>query len=567
MAKNFKAWPKEWPKSLNYPEIPVHAFLDQTAARVPERTALIFEGRSLTYGGLKALSDRFAIALHTLGVQKGDRVAIHLPNCPQFAVAYYGLLRIGAIFTPLSPHLAEKEALFQLLDSGAETLISLDNLFPRIQSIISDTKIKRIITTSLDDRLSDFNAIHQVSVHAGTSGTLDMVKLLGEHGETPPAITFDVREDLAHIGYTGGTTGLSKGVMHTHYNVVANTLQNAHWQDGARVQEIDGVLHPIFREGVDPKEDRPVCRDQETALAVLPWFHVMGCVLYLNMHIYNGTTMVVLDRFDPDTFLDAIDRYGVTLVAGSPQLFIPLINHPNFHTFDLSSIKMVNLGAAPLPRTLLDTLLETFSGVVCDGWGLTECTCGVAVNPPDRSLIRPTSVGIPIFDTECRIVDSESGGVCPIGSEGEICVRGPQVMKGYWKRPDETDEILRDGWLFTGDIGREDEDGYLYITDRKKDMIIYKGYNVYPREIEEVIFTHHAVRQCAVVGKPDAQAGEVPIAFVELKKSRKTTQDEIMEHTNSQVAFYKKIRDVIIMEEIPVSPAGKVLKKELRKGF
>ena len=564
MAKNFKAWPKEWPKSLNYPEIPVHAFLEQSAARVPDRIALIFQGMELTYAELRALSGRFAAVLHDLGVQKGDRVAIHLPNCPQFAVAYYGLLRIGAIFTPLSPHLTKKEALFQLLDSGAETLISLDALFPRIQPIISDTNIKRVITTRLDERLTDLNTFHHSPEGNDSSGTLDMVKLIGEYAESPPDVTLNVKEDLAHIGYTGGTTGLSKGVMHTHHNVVANTLQNAHWQNGAQVQEMDGILHQVFPEGVDPKKDRLMCRDQETALAVLPWFHVMGCVLGMNMHIYNGTTMVVMDRFDPGKFLDAIGRYGVTLVAGSPQFFIPLINYPNFDAFDLSGIKIANLGAAPLPRTLLDTLLETFSGVVCDGWGLTECTCGVAVNPPDRTLIRPTSVGIPLFDTECRVVDSDSGEICPIGSEGEICVRGPQVMQGYWNRPDATSEILKDGWLFTGDIGREDEDGFFYITDRKKDMIIYKGYNVYPREIEEVIFRHPAVQQCAVVGKPDEQAGEVPIAYVELKRGRSTTKDDIIEHTNSQVAFYKKVRDVLFMEKIPVSPAGKVLKKELR---
>jgi long-chain acyl-CoA synthetase len=393
---------------------------------------------------------------------------------------------------------------------------------------------------------------------------MEMVTLLKEYEPKVPSLATDVKKDLAHIGYTGGTTGLSKGVMLTHHNVVANTLQNASWQNGAQIEVVDGVLIQVFPPGVDPKRDRWVCRDRERALVVVPWFHVMGTILFLNMHVYNGTTMVVFSRFDPQEYLDAVTKYGITVVGGSPQLFIPLVNNPDFESHDLSGIRIANLGAAPLPLPLLDKLLDAFSGVVCDGYGLTECTCGAVVNPPEHALIRPGSVGLPLFDTECKVVDPDTGRDLPVGSEGEICIRGPQVMKGYWNKPEETDSVLKDGWLFSGDIGREDEDGYIYITDRKKDLIIYKGYNIYPREIEGVLFEHPAVQQCAVVGRPDSEVGEAPIAFVELKKGETATKAEIINHTNSQIAYYKKIRDVVFVEKIPVSGAGKVLKRELR---
>jgi long-chain acyl-CoA synthetase len=276
--------------------------------------------------------------------------------------------------------------------------------------------------------------------------------------------------------------------------------------------------------------------------------------------------MVVFPRFEPKEYLEAAIKYKATGLGGAPQLYIPLINHPDSHSYDLSGVKMAVSGAAPLARSVLDKLLDAFPcGVVQEGWGLTECAMGATFNPPDRDAIRPGSVGLPVFDTECKVIDPITGEDLDPGSEGELCIRGPQVMKGYWKNPKATEEVLKDGWLLTGDIGHEDEDGFFYITDRKKDMIIYKGYNVYPRDIEEVIFQHPAVQQCAVLGKPDLETGEFPVAFVELKHGAQATRDEILDHTNSQIAHYKKLRDVMFVDAIPVSVAGKVLKKELRK--
>lgn len=568
MAKNFKSWLKDWPKSLNYPEIAVPTFLEQTAARVPNRIAIIFSGMELTFGELKTLSDRFATALAAMGVQKGDRVAIHLPNCPQFAIAYYGALKIGAVFTPLSPLLSPREVSYQINDSGAQTLISLDLIFPGIKSIVPETCLKRIITTSIADCFNAINAPLKPIGKIEVPDTIDMAPLLKQYEPKVPKVDIDVKKDLAHLAYTGGTTGVSKGVMLTHANVVSNVLQYGNWAGGAQVEMVDGVLTAVFPPGVDPEKDRLTARDRETALVVVPWFHAMGTVGYLNNLIYSGTTMVVFPRFDPKEYLDAVVKYRATGLGGAPQLFIPLINHPDFDSYDLSSIKFVASGAAPLAMPVLEKMLDAFSGaVVQEGYGLTECSMGATANPPDRNAIRPGSVGLPVFDTELKVIDTVTGEDLPPGSEGEICIRGPQVMQGYWNKPEASAEVLKDGWLLTGDIGREDEDGFFYITDRKKDMIIYKGYNVYPRELEEVIFEHPAIQQCAVVGRPDIDVGEAPVAFIELKKGAKADQDEIMEFTNSKVAHYKKLRDVIFLEQVPVSGAGKVLKKELRERF
>jgi long-chain acyl-CoA synthetase len=564
MPKNFRAWPEQWPRSLNYPEEPIYSFLDHTAARVPNRLAIIFGGMELTFGELKNLADRFANGLASMGVEKGERVAIHLPNCPQFAIAYYGALKAGCIFTPLSPLLAPKEARYQLNDSGAGTLITLDLLYPGIAQIIPETKVERVITTSIADCYNPIIAPLKPLGKIPVPDTMEMTALLKEHPPEAPRVQIDVYNDLAHLAYTGGTTGLSKGVMLTHRNVLVNAIQFSNWPSGAQIEMRDGIPTPVFPPGVNPLRDRVTARDREVALVVVPWFHAMGTIGYLNGLVYGGTTMVVFPRFDPKEYLDGIQKYRATALGGAPQLFIPLVNLPGFDAYDLSSIKYVASGAAPLPLSILEKMLQSFSGAVCEGYGLTECTMGATCNRPHRTKIRPGSVGLPVFDTECKVVDPQTGEDLPVGQEGEICIRGPQVMKGYWNKPEETARDLKDGWLYTGDIGREDEEGFFYITDRKKDLIIYKGYNVYPRELEEVLFQHPAVEQCAVVGRADMAAGEAPVAFVQLRKGATASKETLLNHTNPQVAAYKKLRDLIFLDAIPVSPAGKVLKRELR---
>lgn len=566
MAKNFKCWPEQWPKSLNYPDLPIYALLDQTSERVPDRIAIHFGGMALTYAELRQLTDRFATALAALGISKGDRVAIHLPNCPQFAIAYYATLKTGATYTPLSPLLSPREVIHQLNDSGSETLVSLDLLYPGIESIIPETPVKRVISTSIADCYNAVIAPLKLLGKLPVPNTLDMVALLKEHEANPPEVTIDVNKDIAHLAYTGGTTGVSKGVMLTHKNVVTNVLQFGAWFSGANYEFRDGKIEMVFPEGVDPEKDRLVVRDKEVALVVVPWFHAMGTVGYLNNPISSGTTLVVFPRFDPVEYITAIGKFSATTLGGAPQLYVPLVNLPNFSEYDLSGVKLAGSGAAPLPVSILETMSKAFSsGVVMEAYGLTECTMGAVANPVVRELTRAGSVGLPIFDTECKVVNPETGEDLPPGQEGEICIKGPQVMVGYWNRPEATDEVLKEGWLFTGDIGKEDEDGYFYITDRIKDLILYKGYNVYPREIEEVLYTHSAVENCAVIGKPDSQVGESPVAYVQLKAGAKATPEELIAYTNEQVAAYKKLREVYFIDMIPVSGAGKVLKRELRE--
>ncbi len=564
--KNFKCWPQFNPRSLNYPELPVPQLLRSSVAKWPNRIAIIFDAMEITYSELLALSERFAAALAGLGIQKGDRVAIHLPNSPQFAIAYYATLMNGAIFTPCSPLMVEREMEYQINDAGAETIITLDLFYPTVAKVIPKTKLKNVIVASIPDIFPPLlTAIKPPLVKKEIPGTLDFTSLLRSHEPKPPQVRIEPKKDLAHLAYTGGTTGVSKGVMLTHFNVVVNVLQSAHWGAGGNVAHKDGILELVRMEG-DREEDHPIPFGKGKALVVVPWFHAMGTIGYLNQMIYTGTTMIVFPRFDPGQYLQAIEKYDANALGGAPQLFIPIIHHPDFKKYNLSNIRLAASGAAPLPIPVMEQMLKSFSGVVMEAYGLTECTMGSVYNPPSREGMRVGSVGLPIFDTEIKIVDLETGTKEVFhGGVGELCIQGPQVMQGYWKKPEETNMVLRDGWLYTGDIAREDEDGYFYIVDRKKDMLIYKGYNVYPRDLEELMAKHPAVQQCAVVGKADVDAGEVPVAFVVLKAGAQATAEELLEYCAKNVSAYKKIRQIIFKSQLPVSGAGKVLKTELRK--
>lgn len=563
--EHHKHWPKGRPYSLNYPDIPVFELLNQTVRKYPDRIAIIFAGQEITYRELHDLVCRFARALHEMGVKKGERVAIHLANCPQSAIAYYALLMNGAVFVPLSPLLVPRELEYQLNDAGVETLISLDLVFPSAREILAATKIKRVITTSLADTFSAVVSPLKPVVKIPIPDTEDFVDLLKRYEPKPPEVSIDPNEDLAHLAYTGGTTGVSKGVMVTHKHVVTMVLMGLHWFGGGQVKWENGVLTREFAPGESEEEIAVVREGEGVQLVVVPWFHAMGAIGYLNGPICSGATMVVFPRFDPKEYLTAVPKYKANIIGGAPQLYIPIVNLPEFDSIDLSSLKVVASGAAPLPRSVIDKLLARIPGVVCEAYGLTECTMGAVYNPPSREGFKAGSVGIPIFDTEIKIVDPRTGRELPAGEVGEVLIKGPQVMKGYWNKPEETAKVLRDGWLWTGDLGYLDNDGYLFLVDRSKDMIIYKGYNVYPREIEEVMFKHPAVAQCAVVGKPDASGGEVPVAFVVLKPGMQVSAEELMQYCAANVAPYKKVREVIFRDEIPVSGAGKVLKRKLRE--
>jgi long-chain acyl-CoA synthetase len=566
MEKNFKCWPKGVFRSLSYPDVPVYEIVRSSALQWPDRNAIIFGGMEMTYHELDHLSDRCANALYDLGVRKGDRVAIHLPNCPQFAIAYFGLLKVGAVFVPLSPLLAEREISFQLNDSGAETFIGLDLLYGAPRNVLAETAVKNVIMVSLADCYPPVNAPAKMLVKSPfDQGVLDFSGLIASHPAEPPEVPIDPQADLAHIAYTGGTTGTPKGVMLTHANVIANCFQFATWFGGGDIVYEDGRLIVRRMEG-DTPEDHPVRLACEISLVVVPWFHAMGVVGYLAMQMLAGLTLVVFPRFEPEEYLRAIPKYHATVFGGAPQLFVPLTEHPLFPQIDMSDVRFIASGAAPIPLHLLETMLDKIGGVVCEAYGLSEVTMGCSANPASRDGFRLGSVGLPLQDTEIRIVDAEDHTKeMPLGEIGEVCIRGPQVMQGYWKKPEETAAVLKDGWLLTGDIGKFDEDGYLFIVDRKKDMLIYKGYNVYPRDLEDVINDHEAVAQCAVVGKYDERSGDIPIAFVQLAPGAQASEEELLDYANQRLARYKKIRVLKIVDALPASAAGKILRRELRE--
>ncbi len=353
--------------------------------------------------------------------------------------------------------------------------------------------------------------------------------------------------------------------MLTHYNVVTNVLQCFHFYTGGKPAPGGSPLSPDLSE-VGP-DSNLFMKARMTTLVVVPWFHAFGTIAYLNLQVYAGHTMILFPRFDPGPFIRAIEKYKAEVIGGAPQLFVPMIDHPEFAKTDLSSVRAVISGAAPLPEAVMKRMMDAFPAVVTEGYGMTEVTLIATANPGVREAIKMGSVGIPVTDTEVSIVDLDTGAALGPGKVGEICIRGPQCMKGYWNRPEETAGTLIDGWVHSGDVGYKDEDGYVFITDRKKDMIIYKGYNVYPREIEELLFTHPAVAQCAVIGKVDEAGGEIPVAFIQLATDKSATEAEIMDFVNAKVAAYKHVRKVVFVDVLPVNMAGKVLKRELRKGL
>jgi len=564
--KNFKAWPKGRPKSLSYPVIPIYEFLNSTVAKYPDTVAMRFAGMELTYQEFLTLSNRFSNALKVRDVKKGDRVAIHLPNCPQFAIAYYAIMKLGAIFVPCSPLAGERELEHQLNDAGADTLITLDLLAAVFDNILGKTRVQRLIVTSLSDTYPPVSAPVKALTKQPIEKGEDFLKLLEEGDSDPVNEEIDPKKDIAHLAYTGGTTGLPKGVMVSHYNVVVNVLQQVHWFMGGDVTYRNGILSPdlslVERE---LGNEQPSIEEGITALVVVPWFHAMGTIAYLNTPVYCGGTMIVFPRFYAAEYIGAIGKYKADMLGGAPQLFIPMVQDSEFKKTDVSRVRLVASGAAPLPVPILEQMLESFSGVVCEGYGMTEVVCTANLNPPTRDGLKPGSVGIPVFDTYTKVIDLETGDPLPPGKEGEICMKGPQVAGGYWEKPEETAQVFIDGWVHSGDIGCYDEDGYFYVTDRKKDMVIYKGHNVYPRELEEILFEHPKVAHCAVVGKNDEKGGEIPVAFIQLKPETKATPEEVMDFVNEKVAKYKHVREVFFIDSIPVSATGKVLKRELRE--
>ncbi|MQA85000.1 MAG: AMP-binding protein [Streptosporangiales bacterium] len=557
-------WPPGLPHSLDYPEVPVGAVLAGAARRFGDRTAFHYAGRDLSFAQLWRQACQFAHALRDNGVGKGSVVAMHMPNCPQYPIAYYGTMLAGATFCPVNPLQPADDLVFQLTDADAVVAVTYQPLDATLAGVRPRTGVRLAVVTGHDQSL---DPSVRVDPSAFGDAGVDFEAFCEGRPEDPPAVDIDVGRDLAHLAYTGGTTGRSKGVELPHRNVITNSLQYACFGNGA-VPALDGHGGLVLDQ-IGAPEEWSTRLGTGRGINLTPWFHAMGTIGGLNVPMLAGGTTIIHLRFDPGAYLADAEKFQVTTMGGAPPIFIALLLHPDIHTRDLSSVRGISSGAAPLPVDVIEALRKRFpDATIAEGYGLTEVTMGATMNPSYRSALRKVgSVGVPVFDTEVKIVPAEGGEESlPAGAEGEVCIRGPQVMVGYHDRPEETEAVLVDGWLHTGDIGVLDEDGYLTIVDRKKDMLLYKGYNVYPRELEEILFRHPAIANAAVVGRADPAAGELPIAFVARAEGHdELAAEDVMAYVNERVAPYKRVREVRFVDSIPVSAAGKVLKRELRQ--
>ncbi|HEX4221501.1 MAG TPA: AMP-binding protein [Pseudonocardiaceae bacterium] len=545
--------PAEFPTSLDYPAVPVGSIIAAAARRYGDRVAFAQGSDTLTFTELYRRACQFANALRAAGIQPGDRVAVHLPNSLAYPVTYFGIQLACATFCPTNPLLPPDDLAAQLADCGAVLTITSGPSLATLVAIQDRTAVRTVVVVDPADELvvgqHEFRAFH------------------AEATDTDPKLTVDVHTALAHIAYTGGTTGRSKGVCLTHRNVVVNTLQSASRGTGS-LPALDAAGDVTIDQVGDPAE-WPVPLGTGKAITLTPWFHAMGVIGGLTMAVMIGSTLVLHERLDPGRYLADAERLRVTSISGAPALFAVLMTHPDFGTRDLSSVRSVTSGAAPMSHEMVSALRARFNDIpVVEGYGMTELTMGAVTGHAHRSGLRKVgSVGTPAADTRIKIVplDGSSEEPLPANTEGEICLRGPQVMAGYYQRPEETAAAIVDGWLHTGDIGLLDDDGYLFIVDRKKDMLLYKGYNVYPRELEEILFAQPGVRTAAVIGRPRDDVGELPVAFVVRQPDAHLDANELMATINAKVLPYKKIRELHFIDDIPISNAGKVLKRELRK--
>lgn len=528
-----KVWIQHYPEDIQSemadPKKTMVEFLAETTAKIPGHIALKFFHKEITYQELHVLSTLFASSLQQSGVKKSDRVAIMLPNCPQFVISYFGILKAGAIVTQVNPMLIERELLYLLNDSGAETIVVYEPLYPRIKAIAAQTNLKTIIVASF--------APEQLKLEEDTS--FEAFVQQGSGNLTP--VDIDAAEDIAVLQYTGGTTGLSKGAMLTHRNITVNALQS---------QE-------FFK--------NEVTFGEESCLTVIPLFHVFGMTAAMNLSILNGSKNILLPRFDLQEVLETIKNEQPTTFPGVPTMYIAIANHPEAEKYGIDSIHICNSGSAPMPLEAMREFERKTGAKILEGYGLSEASPTTHCNPPFAER-KPGSIGIGFPSTEYKVVDLATGETeVAAGEAGELIIRGPQVMKGYWNMPEETAHTLRDGWLFTGDIVKMDEEGYIYIIDRKKDLIISSGYNVYPRDIEEVLYEHPAVLEAVAIGVADPYRGESVKAIIVKKSGQEATEEEIIEWAREKMAAYRVPRVIEFRTELPKTNVGKILRRALRE--
>lgn len=553
------------PPRLDYPEIPLQHFLSVSAQKYPDRTAIIFYGTKLTYRALDDAATRFAAALAERGLAKGDRVSLFLPNCPQLVIAYYGTLRAGGLAVSTSPLYSTRELEHQLNDSAAETIVVLSKLYPLVKEVAPRTGLKRIIVTNIKEYFPPILRLLFTLFKEKSQGHRPAVErkpetewfseLLASASANPPATTISP-DDPALLQYTGGTTGLAKGAILTHRNLVVNTIQTGAWL-------VKPTVSPVNRPAPSSVQE---ARDEvEVFFGAIPFFHIYGMTVVMNLCISLGHTMVLVPQFKTQEVLDTIVKYRPTLFPGVPTMYVAIINYPDVGRYDLHSIKACLSGAAPLPLEVANRFEALTGARLVEGYGLTEASPVTHANPIFGAR-KAGTIGLPLPDTDARIVDLETGErTLPPGEIGEVAVKGPQVMAGYWNQPGETAMVLRNGWLYTGDIGYMDEEGYFTIVDRKKEMIIAGGFNVYPREVEEPLYEHPGIKEAVAVGLPDPYRGETVKVYIVLKDGERATEQEIIDFCRQRMAKHKVPTLVEFRAELPKTLVGKVLRRALRE--
>jgi len=540
-----KQWYRFWhpfvPKSFQV-EKPLPKYIREWANLCPHRIALRFYGQDMSYGELNEASDRFANGLIDLGLKKGDRVGLFMQNCPQFVISFMGTLRAGGVIVSLNPMFKKTELEHEINDAGIEILVGFDYLYPEVLKIEADLSLKHVIITSLHDYLPE-NPVLPLPAEAEApkrefSDTLDFQDILRNASDEPVCLVENLDKDLALLQYTGGTTGTPKGAMISHYNLAFATIASGYW----------------WR-----------LREDDISLGVTPFFHIMGMVVTMCAPLITGGQIAVLSRFLPDATARAIPYYRCTFWTAATTMFIALLQLPNISEYDFSSFRLLISGGAPISVEIQNKVKviapKAFLG---EGYGLSECTSAGGVVSPLYAY-KPGFVGIPQY-SDVKIMELENGNEeMPPNEVGEIVMKGPTVMKGYWQKPEETAEVLREGWLYTGDIGLMDEDGYVQVVGRKKELILCSGFNVFPTELEGILYKHPAVAEVAVIGIPDEYRGESPKAFIVLNSDAKgkTTEEDILSWCKDKMAAYKRPRVVEFRQDLPKSGAGKILKRVL----
>jgi long-chain acyl-CoA synthetase len=525
------------PATINYAQSSLYHILALASSLQGEKTATAFLGAELTYYEIKQQADKLAAMLsQQLGIAKGDRVGIMLPNCPQYVISVFAILRLGAIVVNLNPLYTPREVELVANDSGMKAIIAFELVAPIVLGVKPNSQIETVIITSLPEYSAKPEAASPIP-----DGALSFKELIESAGDAkPPRVEIDAKEDIAILQYTGGTTGVPKGAMITHYNAFANVLQMHTWN------------REFYRAG------------EGRVLLVIPFYHIYALTCGMLLGTWQAALMILIPKYDVNMLLEAIQRYEPTYFPAVPTLFISLLNHPEARKFGLDKVKRFNSGSAPLPVEVIEQFEHLSGAMVYEGYGLTEAS-PTTHSTPTLAKRKIGTIGLPIPGTDCKIVDLETGErEVPINEDGELCIRGPQVMKGYWNKPEETALTLRDGWLYTGDIARMDEDGFFTIVQRKKDMIIVSGFNVYPGEVEEVLFTHPAVMEAAVIGMPDEYRGESVKAFVVVKTDAQVTSEELLAHCRERLAKFKIPASIEITESLPKSNVGKILRRVLR---